>query len=62
MSEGLQPGERKTKNSVLKTHAFVLMIKQKTGGEVASLEEGESENLIKGEKLRTLLNQHAGEI
>ena len=37
------------------------MIKRKTGGEVARLEEGESENLIKGEKLRKLLNQHAGE-
>lgn len=59
VSEGASNWRTKNKNSVLKTKAFVLMIKRKTDGEVTRLEEGESENLIKGEKLRTLLNQHA---
>ena len=47
----------KNKNSVLKTKAFVLMIKWRIDGEVTRSEEEKSENL-NGEELRMLLNQH----
>lgn len=49
--------KNKNKNSMLKTKAFVLMIKWRTDGEVTRSEEEKSENL-NGEELRMLLNQH----